>query len=263
LAIAKQQTQLVGITIIGILGILLMGGGIFFYRFRLKKRTESLLLIQARSESELRALQAQMNPHFMFNILNSIQGAFYLGDKRAANAQMGLLASLTRKVLYMSNQKQISLQEEIEFLTEYITLEKARFNDDFMVEIKIDDLIDEEAIFMPPMLIQPYIENAIKHGLAPQKGEKRLHIHLWVAEKQLHCTISDNGIGRDAAATIAHHRQKYHTPFASEATARRLELLNQYQETPVSVRYHDGASENMAGTAGTTVHLTIPIVVEL
>ncbi|MBK9355121.1 MAG: histidine kinase [Bacteroidetes bacterium] len=148
-----------------------------------KKETElkELKILQQKNliekaESELKAIKAQMNPHFIFNALNSIQELYTIGDKKMANEQMGNFAQLTRKILDVSGKQKVDLSEEIEILTKYLELESMRFENDFSYAIDLGENIDEEYLQIPPMLIQPYVENSIKHGLLHKKGIKYSHL---------------------------------------------------------------------------------------
>jgi sensor histidine kinase YesM len=207
-----------------------------------------------RTESELKAIKAQMNPHFIFNSLNSIQEMFFLGDKRLANEHLGQFSMLTRQILNASGKQYISLAEEIDMLHKYLQLEGLRFETDFSYDIAIDCEHEADDIMLPPMLIQPYIENAIRHGLLHRQGDKKVGILFSFDEaaKMLNCTIADNGIGREAAGRINMHRHALHESFATSANQKRLDLLNQNREQTIAVQYEDAAH-------GTIVNIHIPV----
>lgn len=207
-----------------------------------------------RSESELKAIKAQMNPHFIFNALNSIQEMFFIGDKRLANEHLGKFSQLTREILRASGRPYISLSEERDMLTKYMELEGLRFERDFTFAITIHDEDAADDILLPPMLIQPYIENSIRHGLLHRAGEKRISVDFLFDEgkRLLSCTIQDNGIGRKAAAEINSRRGHLHESFATSANAKRLELLNQNREDKIGVAYEDLSD-------GTKVSILIPV----
>lgn len=194
------------------------------------------------SESELKALKAQMNPHFIFNALNSIQELFFLGDKRLANEHLGKFSDLTRKILSTSSKKNISLEEETEMLDKYLSLESMRFVDHFEFHIQFhfdETLIDE--VMLPPMLIQPYVENAIKHGLMHITSSRMLKIDFYLDEKEsiLSCEIEDNGIGRKKSSEINAAKYKGHESFSTSANAKRLALLNHSAQHKIGVEYVD------------------------
>ncbi|MBP6730900.1 MAG: histidine kinase [Chitinophagales bacterium] len=205
-------------------------------------------------ESELKAIKAQMNPHFIFNALNSIQEMFFIGDKRLANEHLGKFSQLTREILRASGKQFISLSEEIEMLKKYLELEGLRFESDYSFSVTVNDEDIADDVMLPPMLIQPYVENAIRHGLLHKKGAKTIAVHFEFEEekKQLSCTITDNGVGRKASAEINAGRKQLHESFSTSANAKRLELLNQNRHDKIGVQYKDGET-------GTTVTIHVPV----
>ena len=212
------------------------------------------------TQSELTALKSQMNPHFIFNALNSIQELYTIGDKKMANEQMGNFAQLTRKILDVSGKQKIELTEEIEILTNYLELESMRFENDFSYQLNLSEDIDEDYVQLPPMLLQPYVENAIKHGLLHKKGEKQLTVNfsLNADETFLLVEITDNGIGRAASALLNKNKRAAHTSFATSATQKRLDLLNKDKATNVAVLFDDVLDEHQQ-IAGTKVSIQIPL----
>lgn len=207
-----------------------------------------------RSESELKAIKAQMNPHFIFNSLNSIQEMFFIGDKRLANEHLGKFSKLTRDILKASGKQFISLAEEVDMLQNYLELEGLRFENDFQFKIEVTDEDAADDVYLPPMLVQPYVENAIRHGLLHKRGIKTIRIGFDFNETQklLTCTVHDNGIGREASAAINKTRKQLHESFSTSANAKRLELLNQSRTEKVGVTYEDLPE-------GTRVTLLIPV----
>lgn len=242
-----------------------------FTRFRAKKENEILQtqleeaqrrieIEQKATESELKALKSQMNPHFMFNALNSIQEQFMYGDKLKANEQMGNFTYLTRQILSVSGKKKINLSTEIEILNKYLELEKMRFSEDFSYDINLSDSIDEDYHQIPPMLIQPFVENSIKHGLLHKTGNKKLSIafDLDEAEENLICIVEDNGIGREKSAEIKNKRIQQHESFSTSATEERLRLLSNGLLDKNYITYEDLQDQNNQA-AGTRVTITIPL----
>lgn len=207
-----------------------------------------------RTDSELKAIKAQMNPHFIFNALNSIQEMFFIGDKRLANEHLGKFSQLTRQILKASGRQFVTLSEEIDMLNKYLELEGLRFESDFTFSITLNNNDAADDILLPPMLVQPYVENAIRHGLLHKQGNKNVSIDFDFNEGAalLTCTITDNGIGREAADAINKSRKQLHDSFSTSANARRLELLNQHRNDKIGVRYEDAS-------AGTRVVITIPV----
>jgi len=200
-----------------------------------------------------------MNPHFMFNALNSIQEFIILNDKQQANIYLGKFADLMRMTLDMSNKDMVSFNDELTSLKLYLELEALRFESQFYYNIQIDESVSSTAIYLPPMLIQPYVENALKHGLLHQKGNRELSINFLMSETNvLTCVITDNGIGRQRSMEINAMQQKKHKSFATSATQKRLSLLNVQQNANIRVAYND-LVDNKGNCSGTKVTINIPI----
>jgi len=210
-------------------------------------------------QSQLASLKAQMNPHFMFNALNSIQEYILLSDKRLANMYLGKFADLMRLILDQSNKEIISLEEELKILNLYLELEALRFEENFEYIIQKENIEDEAEINIPAMLIQPYVENAIKHGLLHKQGLKKISIHFKLQKNKLLCVVEDNGIGRKRSGEINALRNKKYTSFATGATQKRLELLNQNNPNLIVVNYTDLTLNNTT-YIGTKVSIVIPII---
>lgn len=225
-------------------------------RVKLEETEKRLFAEKKAAESELKALKSQMNPHFIFNALNSIQEQFMFGDKQLANEQMGNFTYLTRQILTISGKKKIPLSTEIEVLTKYLELEKMRFDNDFEYQITLDENIDEEYTELPPMLIQPFVENSVKHGLLHQSGQKTIHVHfaLNTEETQLLCTIEDNGIGREQSAKIQNKNK--HNSYSTKSIAQRLELLADGNSSQSLMNYYD-LKDDQGKPTGTRVILQI------
>ncbi len=249
-----------------ILALLFLSGIVYFlFKMRLKANQKKLRdeLGKSRLQEELRqsqlvSLKAQMNPHFMFNALNSIQEFILTNDKRKANTYMGKFADLMRMTLDMSNKKLIDLTDEIKVLELYLELEALRFEEHFTYKLTTDDKVRNADIQLPSMLIQPYVENAIKHGLLHKQGEKELSVSFTIEEQNiLSCTIADNGIGRKRSNEINTMRKVQYTSFATGATQKRLELLNHERQQTIAVKYDD-LEDNNGISQGTKVSIKIP-----
>ena len=173
---------------------------------------------------------------------------------------MGNFAQLTRKILDVSGKQKVDLSEEIEILTKYLELESMRFENDFSYAIDLGENIDEEYLQIPPMLIQPYVENSIKHGLLHKKGHKNIHIYFELSQEEtiLKCIIDDNGIGRDASTEINKKRPQSHVSFSTSATEKRLQLLNQEKKVMIAVVFEDKMDET-GNALGTRVTIQVPI----
>jgi two-component system, LytTR family, sensor kinase len=266
---SQRQKNIALILGIAIISLLIMSY-FLFNRYKIKKQNEHLKsqLIQAEktiqaekkaTESELKALKSQMNPHFIFNALSSIQDQFMFGDKVIANEQMGNFTYLTRQILNVSGKKQILLATEIDILSKYLELEKMRFKTDFEYKITTSETIDEDYHEIPPMLIQPFVENSIKHGLLHKSGNKKVYINFELAtnEEYIICTIIDNGIGRQKSAEIKAKNQNHYQSFSTESIKQRLELINENLKLENLITYSDIVENDLV--SGTKVVVNIPI----
>lgn len=249
--------------------IVLIIAGVAYYFFTLRinvlekknlAEIEKVRLLEDMRNSQLSALKAQMNPHFMFNALNSIQEIIMLNDKKQANLYLGKFADLMRITLDQSNKKSISLEDELKSLKLYLELETLRFEEHFKYEIKVSETLNPYSVQIPSMLIQPYVENALKHGLMHKLGDKKLALHFSLFnENTLLCVITDNGIGRKRSSEINRLREKRHSSFGTGATQKRLELLNYGKEQYITVSFVD-LKDDIGNDNGTQVMLYIPLI---
>ncbi|MBC7720382.1 MAG: histidine kinase [Pedobacter sp.] len=223
------------------------------------QKLEKLNLTSQLRKSQLSTIIAQMNPHFIFNILNTIQGLIYTNDKNRATIYIGKFSELVRNILHNSHLQEITLREEIEQLTLYLDLEKIRFENDFNILIEVDTDLDKDNILIPPILIQPFVENAIVHGLFHKKGKKNLHIQFKkeILNDYIKIIINDNGIGRDNSNKLNLERKK-HTSFAVSAIKKRIDLINQTLKKQICIEILDNKDDQENAT-GTTIVLSIPI----
>lgn len=218
---------------------LLLDGVFFLFALTLRDRqilTERIQLQQQATANELKALRSQMNPHFIFNALNSIKSFTLNNDSKQANFYLTKFAKLIRKVLDNSRSEKISLKNELETLQLYLDMEKLRVGDKFDYIIRINEDVEAEFIELPPMLLQPYIENAIWHGLMPRetKGLITISIDTLHATSLLLITIEDNGIGRQKSAEIkAQMGGETHKSFGMKISSERLLKLNQAQQVAI------------------------------
>lgn len=210
------------------------------------------------SKIELKALRSQMNPHFVFNSLNSIQHYIINNKSDEAFKYLSKFARLIRMILNYSDKPTVTVGEDLETLRLYIELEKMRFEDKFEYTIQVDDSVEQDYDIMPPMLMQPYVENAILHGLNPKPEKGRLNIHLRSENNFLICTISDNGIGRERSSEIKHAGAKNHRSLGMKITEERLKILNEINASHLSVVITDLKTPE-GNPAGTKVELFIPL----
>jgi PAS domain S-box-containing protein len=193
---------------------------------RLKHEQEMLAVNKQIGELRLMALRSAMNPHFIFNCLNSIQ--YYIMEKDQVNAvtYLSTFSKLIRSILNNSVKNRVRMADEIEMLKHYVTLEAIRFENKFDFEINIDPEIDIESIEIPSMLIQPYVENAILHGLCNLKEKGLLKISVSGKDGMVLFEIEDNGIGREAASTLKQLNLSQHKSMGTALTEERLKLIN-------------------------------------
>jgi sensor histidine kinase YesM/ligand-binding sensor domain-containing protein len=211
------------------------------------------------AKNELKALRAQMNPHFLFNSLNSIQHYIISNKGDEAVFYLNRFAKLMRMILANSEKTTITLNEEINGLKIYMELEKMRFSNLFDFDIKIENTIDADYEQIPSMLLQPYVENAILHGLVPKNGEGLLQINFFIKDNFLHVTIQDNGIGRKKSAEIKSHSTKSHASMGMKITKDRLRLLSDVQQVSYNVIFTD-LQDAQGNATGTIVEITWPII---
>ncbi len=210
------------------------------------------------NQSKLKAIKSQMNPHFFYNALNTIQSYILANDKKQAVNYLSKFSALTRTILEMSEKETIPLSEEIKTLGLYLDIEKARFSEDFEYEINTVNISDADHIKIPAMLLQPYIENAVKHGLLHKNGEKHLSVTFEKQSDQLLISIDDNGIGMKKSAELNAIKNKNHRSFATVAMQTRIDLLNKNNSRKINIsniEKQNGAQQSL----GTTVIINIPI----
>ena len=232
-----------------LLGLILIGLAAGIYILKISKQRRI-----ANQQLALRSLRSQMNPHFIFNALNSVNSFISENDQRSANKFLASFSKLMRLVLENSEHDFIALQKELEILKIYVELEHFRFKDQFEFDIKIDNSIDEEDFTLPPMLIQPYIENAVWHGLRYKEDAGELLLELSQKNQELHVTISDNGIGRKKSAELKTANQKKNKSTALRNIKERVRIVEELHGLKISVDVQDLNADG----SGTIVKLIIP-----
>lgn len=206
-------------------------------------------------QAKLAALRSQMNPHFMFNALNTIQEFIVSNQQDIASDYLADFADLMRKYLDQSQKETLSLDEELETLKLYLRLEDLRLHGKLIYNLNIKNLAEIAFFELPVMLIQPFVENAIKHGLLHKKGEKRLEIAIQEESEGLFISIEDNGVGRAQSQEFNRQNNKMHQSFATSATEQRIALLNKSYIKHISYQIVDLESEGKA--SGTRVEIRI------
>ena len=220
---------------------------------RLKAQFERRL-----SNVEMTALRSQMNPHFIFNCLNSIDYYILQNQTEKASDYLNRFSRLIRLILQNSRSNYVNLKDEIEALQLYIQMESLRFHDQFSYEIEVMEGMSLHDFEIPPMLLQPYVENAIWHGLLHKKRRGRLRLALSLQEGNLLCVIEDNGIGREASRVMRGNSPVRKKSMGMQITGDRINLINKLYDTNASVKIIDKTNgRNKA--VGTRVELSIPI----
>lgn len=241
---------------------LLLAIGYYLYRRKLNSiRNEERLKSHFETEIaqlELKAMRAQMNPHFLFNSLNSIQKYLLQNDGLTASKYLSKFSKLIRLILENSNQQQILLGKEIELMKLYMEIESMRFQEKFEYSIKVDPSIPTDTITIPSMLIQPYLENAIWHGLLHKETKGYLHFEITLLDQSsLQVIIEDNGIGRRKANELKSKQILTNKSFGMKITEDRIALINKYYQSKTSIKIEDLTSTE-GEAMGTRVQLTIP-----
>jgi sensor histidine kinase YesM len=214
---------------------------------------------QQLAEIQMMVLRAQMNPHFIFNCLNSIQLYTSSNDAAKASDYLNRFSQLIRLVLENSRSKQVTLANELEALRLYLEMESMRFKDKLRFTIDVDTDLDTDLIEIPPLLLQPYVENAIWHGLMhkPEGGLVQVKVEP-MKEDCLRITITDDGIGRAKANELKSLSATRHKSFGMKVTGERISLINRLYQTHTRVQVHD-LTDAEGNPAGTEVVLEIPI----
>ena len=235
------------------------------YRYRiLQIRNEAKLKSEFEKQLanvEMNALRAQMNPHFLFNCLNSIDSYIIKNETKKASEYLNKFARLIRLILQNSRSNYVNLKDEIEALDLYMNMESLRFRNKFDYEIKVGEELDVDSIDVPPMLIQPYIENAIWHGLMHKRdGDKgKVELKLNRLNGSLRCIVEDNGIGREKAMEIrARKNNRRKKSMGMRITHDRIQMINKMFDSKTSVEIVD-LKDNKGEAIGTRVELYIPI----
>jgi hypothetical protein len=233
----------------------------FLYSYKIKENKEKealrILYNKELAQLELNALRAQINPHFLFNSLNSINNFILKNDTKKASRYLVKFSQLVRSILNHSTTSLISLEEELQTIELYMLIEGMRFNDQFSYKININSSINTSSISIPSLLLQPYVENAIWHGLLHKEGEKKITISIEKTnEHSISIEINDNGIGRKRVQEI-NNLSKKGKSFGMQIGEDRLKLIKQSTGQMAQVEVVDSYDEHNIGN-GTTIKIIIP-----
>jgi tetratricopeptide (TPR) repeat protein len=241
-----QRQQLIIYSLLVIIAIIAVTSYFIFKNAQASKRANQLLA--------LKSLRSQMNPHFIFNALNSVNHFISQNDERTANKFLSEFSRLMRLVMENSQEDFIPLHKEEEIISLYVKLEHYRFRDKFDYQIRVDDTLNKETLELPPMLIQPYIENAIWHGLRYKETKGTLDVHIGKNTNGLKVEITDDGIGRRKSTALKTENQKKHNSTGLKNIQERLNILNTIYKTKYQVQIEDLPSDT-----GTRVTISLPI----
>jgi sensor histidine kinase YesM len=226
---------------------------------KLENQITKAELKQQATELEMQALRAQMNPHFIFNSLNSINRFILQNNRTQASEYLTKFSKLVRMILQNSQTSLISLESELESLQLYLELEVLRFDDHFKFKLQVDNKLETDIIKVPPLIIQPYAENAIWHGLMHKEEKGQLDIEVSETNNHLFFKITDDGIGRKQSAALASKSATRHKSMGSKITAERIAMLQGSDSIESMVTINDLVSPE-GNAAGTEVIIKIPVM---
>jgi hypothetical protein len=239
-----------------IIAIVIIISGIIWYRHKLREKQKLAMQVKI-SELEMKVMKAQMNPHFIFNSLNSLQEFIMTEQNEKAQNYLTKFSKLLRDILESNLNESLSVEEEVEILNHYMEMEAARFNKLFEYTIHVDERINRKETRIPHLLVQPFVENAIWHGLLPKKNDRKLYISFeYRDEKTLKCIINDNGIGRMESSKKENTFKK--RSLALSFVKQRLELMGKTFQVDCYVQIEDKFNEGKP--EGTKVIIILPIV---
>jgi tetratricopeptide (TPR) repeat protein len=245
--------------IISVGGIVLLAAGLFalYFYLRLKRKRKESEFAMSKAELEQKLLRSQMNPHFIFNALIAIESFIYKNEPRESGRYLSGFAKLMRLILENSREEWVYLEKEVRTLEHYLNLQQLRFAGKFTWSIEIGEALDKDNVMIPPMLAQPFIENAVEHGISGRNSGGEIRIRFSRSGDELIFEVTDNGIGLEKALE-AKKEKSGHQSLASEITAERLELINRRKSKKVllSIRNLRNTAEEITGTS---VSFSIPL----
>lgn len=249
----EKKTAVKNNWLIGLSGVLLLFllGAYFYYRNTKQKQAITIL---EKDQIKQKLLVTQMNPHFIFNSIDNIQGLIQDKQDKEAVDYLTKFSKLTRQILENSNENYISLSEEVEMTQNYLAIQQLLYNNKFSYTISIEEAIEAETIFLPPMLTQPFIENAIKHGLSNKSENGKIAIHFYLKESRLFFEVTDNGKGFETDKKITNHKS-----LAMTITKERLISYTKNQDFRVQT---DNILDKNTNIVGAKVIFEIPYIYE-
>lgn len=246
-----RRNLALAIALAGFLFMLIVGGFFYIRHRNLQANRQTLQL-------ELRSLRSQMNPHFIFNSLSSIHRYIWSNNQEEASDYLTKFSKLMRMILDNSQHTFIPLNKELESLRLYLDLEALRCNNIFDYHIHVAESINEEEVLIPPMIIQPYVENSIWHGLVHRKDKGRLDITVNLNGRVLEIIVTDNGIGRKLAMEIKAKKDHLHNSMGMKVTEGRIALIRKINNTKDANVVVNDLQDNVGLATGTQVKIVLP-----
>ena len=250
-ALKINQSRIYIYGLIGIFLILLLVSLLFFRQNKIKNEHKTLTL-------EQKLFRLQMNPHFIFNVHSNILG--FIEDKNTESAARYLSAfsKLLRTTLENSREDYIYLDEEINMISDYLDLQKLLYEDKFEYAVDVDDKLNIDDVTIPPMLIQPFIENAIKHGIQNKKEKGNVFVRFKLEDNKVICEVEDDGVGREKAWEVKYKTGKEHKSLATTIILDRIQAINKKMKQKIKLNIYDLKSDNNE-PMGTRVVLDLPL----
>ena len=249
-ALIIKQSRILILGIAGMFIILLLMGFLFIRQNRMKNEHKTVLL-------EQKLLRLQMNPHFIFNALSNILNLIDRKESEKASNYLTSFSKLLRTTLESTREDMIPFEKEVSSLNNYLELQKLRYQEKFDYNVEVDKNIEQEDMSIPPMLVQPFIENAIEHGIRHKKIPGRIDVRFFLKDKKILCEVEDDGIGREKAWETEARERTGHKSLATEIIRDRIVNLNKKFKQKIKLEIIDKLSENQEAT-GTKVLLDLP-----
>ncbi|MBN2173466.1 MAG: histidine kinase [Bacteroidales bacterium] len=221
-------------------------------------RQNKLKTEQEKTALQQKLLRSQMNPHFIFNSLASIQNSIINEEPQKASKYLARFSKLVRNILDSTVEEFIPLEEELSTIENYLELQKIRFPEKFEYIIEVDEKIDPESVLIPPMLAQPFIENAIEHGIKHKESKGKIDVRFRLKNGSIELEVEDDGIGRQRAQEILLRQDKSHKSLATAITKERIRTLNKKLKRKISMAIFD-LEDNEGKASGTKILIGIPI----
>ncbi len=244
---------------LSILEILLVVGVIIVLLLIIHIRLQRILYRKRIIALEQRLLISQMNPHFVFNALTAIQSYIFRNDAYTAGKYLSSFSKLVRLVLENSRQETIPIAKELETIKYYLQLQELRFEGKFEYTISVDSDLDTQRLKIPPMLAQPFIENAIEHGIIHLSSKGKIEIRYQLNGSNLFLEVEDNGIGIDYAMLLSQHKWKEHQSLATKISKERIKNYKKNQKQEIEMDIMDLKNESSQETRGTLIRFKLPI----